>query len=192
MTVPTTGDEPIFDYAMAIAETYKPGDKGKDNGIVFLIATRDRKFHILTGYGVEGALPDGFIGELRDKVIRPAFRAGDYGGGVVEASAIMARRIAKDNGVQLSGIPKASARKRKSKESSPLSILVVAVWILFTIFGGRFRGMLIGAMYGADISRRSRHGGFGGSFGGGFGGGGGGFGGFGGGGFGGGGGGGSW
>ena len=77
--VGSTGEEPIFDYAMAIAEAYKPGATGKDNGVVFLIATQDRKFQILTGYGVEGALPDGFIGELRDKVIRPSFRAGDYG-----------------------------------------------------------------------------------------------------------------
>ncbi len=194
VTVPTTGQEPIFDYAMAIAESYKPGDKDKDNGIVFLIAAKDRKFHILTGYGAEGALPDGFIGELRDKVIRPAFRAGDYGGGIVEASAIMAQRIAKDSGVQLTGIPKVSARKKHPRERSGGSLVFVLLWLLFTMLGGRrFRTLLAGTMLGAHLGRRSHHGSFGGGFGGGgFGGGGGGFGGFGGGGFGGGGGGGSW
>jgi len=195
--VGSTGEEPIFDYAMAIAEAYKPGATGKDNGVVFLIATQDRKFQILTGYGVEGALPDGFIGELRDKVIRPSFRAGDYAAGVVNASAIMAQRIAEDNGVKLTGVPKMAARRQKPQEkNSIVRVLIILVWVAFMRFGTSYRSMLGGALLGSHLGRRSHHGGFGGGsgggFGGGFGGGGGGFGGFGGGGFGGGGGGGSW
>ena len=63
---------------MAIAEQWKPGAKGKDNGVVFLVAVDDREMQILTGYGVEGALPDGKVGEIRDRLVVPAFRAGDY------------------------------------------------------------------------------------------------------------------
>ena len=47
-----------FDYAMKIAEAWKPGTRGKDNGVVFLVAVKDREMFILTGYGGEGVLPD--------------------------------------------------------------------------------------------------------------------------------------
>lgn len=187
VTVRSTAPEPIFDYAMAIAESYKPGAKDKDNGVVFLIATADRKFQILTGYGVEGALPDGFIGELREKVIRPSFRKGDYSAGILDASGIMAQRIAADNGVTLTGVPKASRRVGRSGGKG-LGLLGLLFWLAFMRFGTSRRALVTGAILGGAVGRRSHHG----SFGGGFGGGGGGFGGFGGGGFGGGGGGGSW
>lgn len=188
VTVRSTGEEPIFDYAMAIAETYKPGAKDKDNGVVFLIATADRKFQILTAYGVEGALPDGFIGGLRDTVIRPAFRTGDYSGGILDASVIMAQRIATDNGVKLTGVPETSRRVGRPGGNRAVGMIVLFLWFAFMRFGTSGRALVAGALLGGAVGRRSHHG----SFGGGFGGGGGGFGGFGGGGFGGGGGGGSW
>src|SRR5262249_14120503 len=68
VTVRTTAPETPFDYAMAIAEQWKPGDRQKDNGVVFLVAVDDRKVQILTGYGVEGPLPDGKVGEIRDRL----------------------------------------------------------------------------------------------------------------------------
>src|SRR5262249_27542658 len=77
VTVRSTAPETPFDYAMAIAEAWKPGTAGKDNGVVFLVAVDDRRMQILSGYGVEGPLPDGKIGEIRDTIVRPAFRSGD-------------------------------------------------------------------------------------------------------------------
>src|SRR5215471_16405861 len=62
VTVQTTQPLTAFDYAIKIAEAWKPGAKGKDNGVVFLVATKDRKVRIATGYGVEGILPDGKLG----------------------------------------------------------------------------------------------------------------------------------
>jgi uncharacterized protein len=63
-----------FDYAMRVAEQWKPGAKGKDNGVVFLTAIRDRELFIVTGYGIEGALPDGKVGEIRDRLVVPRFK----------------------------------------------------------------------------------------------------------------------
>src|SRR5215470_11042154 len=63
VTVETTQPLTAFDYAVKIAEAWKPGAKGKDNGVVFLVATKDRKMFVATGYGVEGVLPDGKVGE---------------------------------------------------------------------------------------------------------------------------------
>ena len=104
--------EPLtaFDYAMKIAESWKPGAKGKDNGVVFLVAVKDHQMFILTGYGVEGVLPDGKVGAIRDQLVRPAFRRGDYAGGIRAGTEAMAAIIAEGAGVRLQGGAAGSGR----------------------------------------------------------------------------------
>jgi len=192
VTVTTVKPETPFDYAMHIAEAWKPGAAGKDNGVVFLVVVADRDLFIVTGYGIGGALPDGLVGEIRDREIVPRFRAGDMSGGIRAGVERMAAIIAREYGVTLSGTPPPPMRRAQPTglPISPLLLLVLLV-IFFIVLpmltsnsgftGGRRRGGYMGpGMWG---------GGFGG---GGFGGSGGGFGGFGGGSFGGGGAGGSW
>jgi uncharacterized protein len=205
VTVRTTQPETAFDYAMAIAEQWQPGTKGKDNGVVFLVATDDRELQILTGYGVEGALPDGKVGEIRDRILVPAFRKGDFSDGIAAATAEMASAIAADAGVTLQGAPAPRMAQRRrgggggAGSLAVILLILVVVAFLNSLGGGgrggrrRRRGGLGAVILGSALGR----GGFGrgGGFGGGFGGGGfgnGGFGGFGGGGFGGGGAGGRW
>jgi uncharacterized protein len=185
VVVNSTAPLTAFDYAMKVAEAWKAGTKGKDNGIVFLVAVKDHQFYILTGYGVEGVLPDGRVGEIRDRLLRPAFRRGDYSGGIRAATEEMAAVIAQEAGVRLQGAPPLRAERhgRQPIVSGllPILLLIVAVLLFF-----RFPFLPLLFM-GPGGSRRGSNG-----FGGGFGGGGGGFGGFGGGGFGGGGAGGDW
>jgi uncharacterized protein len=175
---------------MRVAEEWKPGAKGKDNGVVFLIAVKDRKLFILTGYGIEGALPDGRVGEIRDRVVVPHFRAGDMSRGIRAGTEAIASTIAEEYGVRLSGAPERPLRRQRDR-ASPFAVIVL-FFLLLLLFG--FRPLLFrrrwhrrGGVFGGTFGG----GGFGGR-GGGFGGGGGGFGGFGGGGFGGGGAGGGW
>jgi uncharacterized protein len=199
VTVPTTEPEPIFDYAMQIAERWKPGAADKDNGVVFLVAVQDRKMQILTGYGVEGALPDGRVGEIRDRVLRPAFRANRYGEGILAATQEMAGLIAADAGVTLDGVPRPPPRRERGL--SPLAVFLLLLFLLLIFAFGRgtmYRGarrrgtggfagpIIFGGGWGSHRSGGFGGGGFGGGFGGG------GFGGFGGGSFGGGGAGGDW
>jgi uncharacterized protein len=186
-----------FDYAMRIAEAWKPGQAGKDNGVVFLVAIDDRALFILTGYGVEGVLPDGRVGEIRDRLVTPAFRRGDYAGGIRAATEAMAALIAADAGVELSGAPAmpAGAQPLNLSPRQTLLLLLALLFVLWLITQTGGWPFLIGG--GPYRHRRGGMGGFGGGFGGGVGGfggfgGGGGFGGFGGGGFGGGGAGGRW
>jgi len=195
VTVRTTQPESAFDYAMAIAEQWKPGSAGKDDGIVFLVAVDDREMQILTGYGVEGPLPDGKVGEIRDTLVVPAFKSGDYARGIADATTTMAALIAADKGVTLSGVaPPARLPARRGGGVGLGLILLLFVISAFvnTLGGGRGRRrsgwgpIILGG--GSGGFGRGR-GGFGG---GGFGGSSGGFGGFGGGGFGGGGAGGKW
>ena len=95
------GREPLsaFDYAMKIAETWKPGDEEKDNGVVFLTAVQDRQMFILAGYGVEGAPPDGRVGELRDTLIVPSFRQGNHSGGIRAGTEAITAILAAEYGV---------------------------------------------------------------------------------------------
>ena len=191
VVVESTAPLTAFDYAMKIAEAWKPGARGKDNGVVFLVAVKDRDMFILTGYGVEGVLPDGKVGEIRDRLVVPAFRRGDYAGGIRAGTQAIAEIIATGAGVRLEGVrSRPAARPQPTLLSSLLPLLVI---IIFLILASRFP---VGpTMFGGSgMRRRGFGGGFGDGFGGGFGGGGGGggFGGFGGGGFGGGGAGGKW
>ena len=190
LTVDTTAPLDDFTYAMRIAEAWKPGRKGEDTGVVFLVAVRDRRVRILVGYGLEGILPDGLVGEIRDRDIVPAFRAGDFGEGIWRGVLALATRIASARGVRLGGAP--------PPVHPPTATVPAPGWLLLAILVV----FLVVVLYQATRPHRFRRGrstpfwfgGFGdGGFGsGGFGGGGGGFGGFGGGSFGGGGAGGSW
>jgi uncharacterized protein len=182
VVVDSTAPLTAVDYAMKIAEAWKPGAAGKDNGVVFLAAVKDRQMFILTGYGVEGALPDGRVGAIRDELVRPAFRRGDYAGGIRAATQAMAAIIAHDAGVELAGARAVPVGRQPPRYSSAL--LLIVLLIIFMMLFSRFP--LLPLFIGGSGGFR------GGGFGGGFGGGGGGFGGFGGGGFGGGGAGGDW
>lgn len=176
VTVRSTQPDTVDDYAMAIAEHWKPGDVAKDNGVVFLVATEDRKMHILTGYGVEGPLPDGKVGAIRDRLVVPAFRQGDFSRGIADATTALASEIAKDAGVTLSGLP---TRERPPPQQISLLQLILLLVLLFIVMRmmsaaanqGR-RGGWIVVPGDSGFSRSGwRRGGFGGGFGGGLGGG---------------------
>jgi uncharacterized protein len=189
VTVETTQPLDAFEYAMKVAETWKPGAKGKDNGVVFLVATKDRKMFIATGYGVEGVLPDGKVGAIQDEYIVPAFKQGDYARGILAGTRVMASLIAQEYGVTLTGVPAYSIGSRRGgqQELDPrlaLLLAFIALAVLLAAFTGTRRSRYT-RFGGGRYYNGGYRGGFGGGFGGGgFGGGGGGFGGFGGGGFG--------
>jgi uncharacterized protein len=82
LTVPTLEGESIEEYAVAVFKEWKLGQKGRDNGILVLVAPQDRRMRIEVGYGLEGALPDSAAGSIIRSVIAPKFKSGDYDGGI--------------------------------------------------------------------------------------------------------------
>jgi uncharacterized protein len=84
LIVPTTQPETIEQYSIRVAEAWKLGRKGVDDGVLLLVAKEDRAVRIEVGYGLEGALPDVFANRITDQVIVPHFRNGDYYGGISE------------------------------------------------------------------------------------------------------------
>lgn len=73
----------LEDFSIRLAEAWKVGQKGKDNGVIFLIFQDDRKMRIEVGYGLEGALPDAKAGQIIQNRVIPLFKQEQYEAGVM-------------------------------------------------------------------------------------------------------------
>jgi len=82
LLVPTTRPESIEQYGIRVAEAWKLGREGVDDGVILLVALEDRALRIEVGYGLEGVIPDAVANRVIDEVIVPFFRQGDYYGGI--------------------------------------------------------------------------------------------------------------
>ncbi len=82
LTIPSLDGEPIENYSMRVVETWKLGGKGKDNGVLLLVARDDREVRIEVGYGLEGNLPDVTCSRIVRNEMIPRFKDGDFDGGV--------------------------------------------------------------------------------------------------------------
>ncbi len=198
LTVQTTGGIPVQQASFDLADQWKLGQAGKDNGLLFMMSVKEREYFPQVGYGLEGYLTDRFCGTVGRDYLEPYFKQGDYSQGILQANLRFIQRIAEEEGVQLSGMPELPRNPRRRRRTPCCSGLPLLLFILLFLGGGRGgRGMwlmlpfLMGGGFGGHrgYGGHGRSGSYGGgSFGGGFGG----FGGGMGGGFGGGGAGGSW
>jgi uncharacterized protein len=179
LTITSLDGESIDEFSIGMAHNkWKLGQKGKDNGLLLVVAVNDKKYRIEVGYGLEGILPDSMVGSIGRQYLVPYFRKGDYGSGIVNASLAIIKTIADAHGVEITGMPGATAIKPKTKKGIGLNDLIwIGILLMFIIpfFLSRLRGRSSGGFWGGP-------GGFGGGGFGGFGGGGSGDGGFGGGG----------
>ena len=98
LMVPTTQPEDIAQFGIRVADVWKLGRKGIDDGAILLIAKNDRRVRIEVGYGLEGVLPDAIANRIVMDTIAPHFRAGDFDGGV---EAGVSRMISVINGEPL-------------------------------------------------------------------------------------------
>jgi uncharacterized protein len=214
VTIDTTGGQEIFDYSLAVARGWGIGSKETSKpSLLLLVAIKDHKYFTQVSRHLEGDLPDGLVGQIQRENLVPAFRAGQYGQGLVDTVDTYIATVASKNGFSTDTIFPAGATPKPKPaagigNTSPGAVICFGVIILFVVIfllriggrggrggsGGGWLWLLFGLLNsgGGSSSSGWGGGGFGGSSGGG-GSGGGGFGGFGGGGdFGGGGAGGSW
>lgn len=78
VTVQSLNDHDIAEYATTLAQKWGIGQKGKNNGVLILASSGDRKMWIATGYGMEGVLPDGLVGRIVRNEMVPEFKTGNY------------------------------------------------------------------------------------------------------------------
>jgi uncharacterized protein len=177
----------IREYAVKMFENRGRGigEKGRDNGLLVLLAVKDRQVWVEVGYDLEEFITDGFAGETSRNYMAPEFRRADYGAGLLAGVSRIIGRIAERRNVTLQGIPPAVARERRDSGGFPIPIVIFILFIVINAIAGRTRRRRRRWWGGGPWSGwNSGVGPFGGGFGGGLGGGGGfggGFGGFGGG-----------
>jgi uncharacterized protein len=138
LTIPSLQGEALEDFSIKVAEAWKIGQKGKDNGIILLVASQERKIRIEVGRGLEGRLTDLTAGRIIDLVIKPRFKRGDYDGGFI--AGVHALVDATRGEFKAEGRP-APVRKR---QGSPIpAMLIFGAIVLFTL--GRISRILGGA-----------------------------------------------
>ena len=173
ITVKSLNDQPIEEVATATFRDWGIGNKKTNNGVLILVAVQDKQIRIEVGYGLEGAIPDITANDIIEHDIKPAFRQGNYYGGLNQAADDLSKAAAGEYKVR-------RERAQPQGKGSGLVFLIILAIVIFILSrrggggGGGFIGpFLLGTMLGGG---GRGFGGGGGDFGGG-----GGFGGFGGG-----------
>jgi len=162
--VPTTNGEDIFDYSMKVADRWKLGKKDTDQGLLMVVAVNDRKMYILTGYGLEGTLPDAVAKRIISDDITPRFKQGDYAGGITAGINRIEERLKTDPAIlKQADANRVNTNAQSNQEGGiPLIFLgffgFVAGMILTSILG-RFFGSIataggivtLGTIFGAGL-----------------------------------------
>jgi uncharacterized protein len=189
LTIQSLDGEDIESFCLRTAEKWKLGQKGKDNGVLIVVAVKDKKYRFEVGYGLESVLPDSMVGSIGREYLVPHFRRGDYSTGIFTATLAVIQTIASHEGVQITGLPQSGGTNDDHVERPlgiPGTIVLIILFLVAVILfisnphqclllliasslGGRGRGWY-GGGYGGFGGGSS--GGFGGGGGGGFGGGG--------------------
>ena len=143
--VPSTGQEDIFDFAMRIAEKWQLGSAKQDNGLLMAIAINDHRIQILTGYGLEGVLPDIVASRIIRNQITPYFKQAQYAQGIKAGLAEIERILNMDPEVAAKAAEELKERQaqalheQQAKEktfSTALCILIAGIMASFVVGRG--------------------------------------------------------
>jgi uncharacterized protein len=150
LIVPTTQPEEIEQYGIRVAEAWKLGRKGVDDGVILLVAKDDRRVRIEVGQGLEGALPDAIANRIVTETITPHFKQGDFDGGV---EAGVNQIISVINGEPLPAPDKKWERHSGLGNLLPVLLIVVFVagGVLRAMFGRLFGSIATGGLAGGIV-----------------------------------------
>jgi uncharacterized protein len=174
VTIPSLENEPIDDVANTIFRAWGVGKKGQDNGILLLLALRDRRSRLEIGYGLEPILPDGLDGRIL-RQMRPALRQQGYGEALIAAADTLGSTIAAAKHVTLTTQLERRIRPAPT-DSIPWPVLFGGLVLLLVLMrrggprgysggggGGLLPGLILGSMMGRSSWGSRGSGGFGGS-----------------------------
>lgn len=143
------------------------GQKGRDNGMLVLLAVDDRQVWAEVGYDLEGIITDGFAGQTSRQTMAPLFKQGDYSGGLVAGVTVFAERIAESRNVTLEGLP---ARQPAPPPGGGGGIPMIFILFVMLMIFNAIRGAMRSLTGGRRGRRRGRWGSSVGPFGAGYGG----------------------
>lgn len=142
LIVPSTQPEDIAAYAQRVADSWKIGRREVGDGLLIVVAKNDRKIRIEVAKALEGAIPDLAARQIIQNAITPAFKAGDYAGGLNQAVDQLQARIRGE------GLPAPSAKKQPRSGGSGFDFETLAA--LFFI-GVPVLGAVLTAMFGRKL-----------------------------------------
>jgi uncharacterized protein len=137
LMLPSTKPEEIEQYSIRVAEAWKIGRKGVDDGLILVVAKQDRRLRIEVGYGLEGAIPDSIARRVIEERIAPRFRDGDFYGGVRDG---IDQLIKLAEGEKLSP-PQARTDSRQSSPDNWFDYVIPAI-VFIVIAGGALKAVL--------------------------------------------------
>lgn len=176
LTVPSLEGDPIENFSLRVVEKWQLGKKGKDDGLLLVIAPKDRAMRIEVGYGLEGEITDALSSQIIREVLGPAFRQQNFAGGITQAFTLLIQA----GGGEAVQVPTAAPSARRAPRRSSgetdwpgilFSLLFIFFYFLRRLFGGGTgRGGFYSSSGFSGYSGGGSSGGFsggGGSFGGG-------------------------
>lgn len=174
VTVDTIGPESIEDYAEKLFQKWGIGEKESDNGILLLVAVKEKKTRIEVGYGLEGAVPDAAASSVIRSIMLPYFRQGNFDRGISLGVQAVIERVAKEYGVEITGLDTLPVGSQEASTSTRLPLRFIFFFLFIAVFifsvlrrGGRGGGYYGGRGYGGGFwAGGSGSGGFSGGFGG--------------------------
>ena len=149
--LPSTGQEPIFNYATRAFSQWQLGNKDSDNGLLIVLAANDHNIQILTGYGLEGVLPDVVLKRIIEEQITPEFKKNNYAGGLnaglqkIDSILQLDPEVAKNSADQLKQQQQAEATQQARMQNSLIILIVLCL-------GGIFAAMFLGKSLSATIA----------------------------------------
>jgi uncharacterized protein len=127
LTIPTLEGEAIEGFSIRVAESWKIGKKGFDNGVILVVAVKDRRLRLEVGYGLEGVLPDAIAKTITSNYIVPRFRTQDYAGGIIAGIDAVLKVIKQEP------LPESARRNDRERGPELNSLLMFAVTLV--VFG---------------------------------------------------------
>jgi len=140
LTIPTLDGEDIEGFSIRVAENWQIGKTGFDNGVILVVAIKDRRLRLEVGYGLEGVLPDAIAKQIISDHIVPRFRAQDYAGGIIAGIDAVLKVIKNEP------LPESAREKSRDQAAGWQFFLMLAVTVA-----------VLGIMAVASSANRRRH-----------------------------------
>jgi len=133
LTIPSLEGESLEDYSIRVAEKWQIGQKGKDSGVILIIAVQDRKLRIEVGYGLEDRITDAQSSRIIRSIIAPYFKQQEYGKGVLLGVKNLAGLALQDESLISETVKEAD---RQNDDSIPLPLIIFLIIRLgYDLFG---------------------------------------------------------
>ena len=152
--------EALGDFSQRVAEAWRVGQEGRDNGVLLAVYAEDRQVAIVVGYGLEPVITDLIAAQILDETLRPALRAGRYAAGIDAAVVDLAAAAAGE--FQGSGRARGDRRDERGRRGFPPIGLILFILFMLLGGGGVRRNMLGAVLLSSALGGGRSRGGFGG------------------------------